>query len=93
MATSRALARTFLRICSERSSRTVLRRCASLQSRPADTYPVFHSQIDALLADRKARKDRLSLVRVCPQCEREQEHSGAECIFCHSSLKGARHAV
>lgn len=33
---------------------------------------------------------RLSMIRVCGSCGKEQEHTGADCLFCGQPLKGAQ---
>jgi hypothetical protein len=52
-------------------------------------YNVFHSQIDKLLADERNTGDRLRLVRACPSCGKQQEHTGPDCVSCGKALKEA----
>jgi hypothetical protein len=39
----------------------------------------------------QAEDRRLSMVRVCAGCGKEQEHTGVDCLFCGVPLKGAQH--
>jgi len=53
------------------------------------TYGVLHSQLPKLEAAVAERKARLSLLRVCPHCGREQEHTSPDCLYCNKPLKEA----
>jgi hypothetical protein len=50
------------------------------------TYTIFHSQLPRLEAAVAGQKARLSLVRICPHCGKEQEHTGADCLYCYKPL-------
>ena len=39
----------------------------------------------------QAEDRRLSMIRVCPQCGKQQEHTGSDCLYCQMPLSGARH--
>lgn len=51
-------------------------------------YGVFRSQLKrGLLEVLDAEDRRLSLIRVCPNCQRTNEHTGQDCIYCGEPLK------
>jgi hypothetical protein len=57
------------------------------------TYPIFHSQLGKLEEALAKEARRLAMVRRCPSCGQEQEHNGANCIFCGDGMKGKEQHV
>ena len=53
-------------------------------------YNVLHSQLDKLLANKKAQTEYSVLKRVCIHCGESQMHTGLECMSCHKPLTETR---
>ena len=54
------------------------------------SYMALHTFLPEAETALTAEDRRLSMIRVCPGCGKEQEHTGADCLFCGQSLKGAQ---
>lgn len=54
-------------------------------------YMSIHTFLPEAEKSLQAEDRRLSMVRVCLECGKDQEHTGSDCLFCGVPLKGARH--
>jgi hypothetical protein len=56
-------------------------------------YRIFHSQLIKLEPVLAEDAKRLSLVRTCPTCGRQQTHTGQDCIGCGKPLRDIERAI
>jgi hypothetical protein len=54
-------------------------------------YMALHTFLPEAETALAAEDRRLSMIRICPGCGKQQEHTGADCLVCGQSLKGAQH--